>query len=90
VKLGEKERGGIAGTPQEVSGAVHGIDLLEKINWYPGPKKQSLTDGNILAETSDFFGIYTVLQPFGGQRVINNWFTVWNKYSKCLEDLQEV
>jgi hypothetical protein len=33
---------GTAGTPREVSGAVHGIYFLEKMNRYPGPNKQSL------------------------------------------------
>jgi hypothetical protein len=30
------------GTPREVSGVVHGIYFLEKMNRYPGPNKQSL------------------------------------------------
>jgi hypothetical protein len=47
VKLGEKERGG---TPQEVSGAVHGIYFLEKMNRYPGPNKQSLNPTNTCYE----------------------------------------
>jgi hypothetical protein len=33
---------GTAGTPWKVSGAVHGICFLEKMNKYPGPSKQSL------------------------------------------------
>jgi hypothetical protein len=41
-KRGEVPATGTSGTPQEVSGVVHGIYFLEKLNRYLGPNGQSL------------------------------------------------